>query len=61
MTVKSTVQMIDDIRARYGRLKAIKAVRTFTGLSFKSASAMVDEVHANARWYRRDRKRKPST
>lgn len=35
------------------RLNAIRFVRKETGLTFKSACAMVDEVAANMPWYRR--------
>ena len=35
-----------------GRLEAIVMVRRRTGLTFKSAKTMVDEVAAGASWYR---------
>lgn len=45
--------MIREVLKTDGRLAAVRAVRAFTSLSFKSAVAMVDEVRTDARWYRR--------
>lgn len=56
MTVKTIVKLI---RKEPSRIQAIRMTRQFTGLTFTSAKAMVDEVRANVSWYRNVGRERP--